>query len=209
VNAELDRIHPHGTIAARRPRPCHGRCAHSARGWLLSKQPPLADDSRQIDLNQAPDRQRAGGVAGALTVASRVLDADLLEASRLHTADYHVLVLLSEQPEHALRMSELAAQATLTRSGLTRVVERLTRRGLVERTRSQSDGRGQVARLTKDGMRALVKAYPRHLPPHFPTGIGRYGTSLSRATISRCTSRSPVPIGEPSGELRRPVVESL
>jgi DNA-binding MarR family transcriptional regulator len=99
----------------------------------------------------------------ALTVAPRVLDADLLEASRLNTADYHVLVLLSEQPEHALRMSELAAQATLTRSGLTRVVERLTRRGLVERTRSQSDGRGQVARLTKDGMRTLVKAYPPHL----------------------------------------------
>jgi hypothetical protein len=81
----------------------------------------------------------------ALTVAPRVLDADLLEASRLNTAEYHVLELLSEQPEHGLRMSELAAQAALTRSGLTRAVERLTRRGLVEGTRSQSDGRGRVA----------------------------------------------------------------
>jgi hypothetical protein len=35
-----------------------------------------------------------------------VLDADLREASRLNTADHHVLVLLSEQPEHALRPSE-------------------------------------------------------------------------------------------------------
>jgi DNA-binding MarR family transcriptional regulator len=99
----------------------------------------------------------------ALIVAPRVLDADLLAVSRLNMADYHVLVLLSEHPDRAMRMSELAAQATLTRSGLTRVVERLTRRGLVERTRSDIDGRGQVARLTDIGFQALVDAYPPHL----------------------------------------------
>jgi DNA-binding MarR family transcriptional regulator len=99
----------------------------------------------------------------AMAVAPRVLDADLLAASRLNMADYHVLVLLSEAPERAMRMSVLAAHATLTPSGLTRVVERLTRRGLVERTRSTSDGRGQVAQLTEAGFQALVEAYPPHL----------------------------------------------
>jgi DNA-binding MarR family transcriptional regulator len=99
----------------------------------------------------------------ATAVAPRVLDADLLAVSRLNMADYHVLVLLSEAPEHAMRMSVLAAQATLTPSGLTRVVERLTRRGLVERTRSESDGRGQVARLTENGLQTLIEAYPPHL----------------------------------------------
>ena len=99
----------------------------------------------------------------ATAVAPRVLDADLLAVSRLNMADYHVLVLLSEAPEHAMRMSVLAAQATLTPSGLTRVVERLTRRGLVERTRSESDGRGQVARLTETGLQTLIEAYPPHL----------------------------------------------
>jgi DNA-binding MarR family transcriptional regulator len=99
----------------------------------------------------------------ALAVAPRVLDADLDAASRLNMAEYHVLVLLSEQPDHALRMNELAAQAVLTPSGLTRVVERLTRRGLVERARSKIDGRGQTARLTGAGWQTLVEAYPRHL----------------------------------------------
>jgi DNA-binding MarR family transcriptional regulator len=99
----------------------------------------------------------------ALTVAPRVLDADLDDASRLNMADYHVLVLLSERPEHAMRMNELAAEAILTPSGLTRVVERLTRRGLVERVRSQADGRGQVAQLTEAGFAALLAAYPSHL----------------------------------------------
>jgi len=99
----------------------------------------------------------------ALAVAPRVLDADLLAISRLNMADYHVLVLLSEAPEHALRMSELAAQATLTPSGLTRVIERLTRRGLVERRRSEVDGRGQVAQLTEAGFQTLTEAYPPHL----------------------------------------------
>ena len=98
-----------------------------------------------------------------LTVAPRVLDSDLDDASRLKMADYHVLVLLSERPEHAMRMNELATEAILTPSGLTRVVERLTRRGLVERVRSEADGRGQVAQLTEDGFDALLAAYPPHL----------------------------------------------
>ncbi len=53
--------------------------------------------------------------------------------------EYHVLLLVSEQPDHAMLMNELAAQAILTPSGLTR----LSRRGLVERTRSEFDGRGR------------------------------------------------------------------
>jgi DNA-binding MarR family transcriptional regulator len=99
----------------------------------------------------------------ALTVAPRVLDADLAAVSRLNMADYHVLVLLSERSEHAMRMNELAAEAILTPSGLTRVVERLTRRGFVERVRSENDGRGQVAELTEAGFNALLSAYPPHL----------------------------------------------
>jgi DNA-binding MarR family transcriptional regulator len=99
----------------------------------------------------------------ALNIAPRVLDADLDDASRLNMADYHVLVLLSERSEHAMRMNELAAEAILTPSGLTRVVERLTRRGLVERVRSEADGRGQVAQLTEVGFEALLAAYPGHL----------------------------------------------
>jgi DNA-binding MarR family transcriptional regulator len=90
----------------------------------------------------------------ALTVAPRMLDADLAAVSRLNMADYHVLVLLSERTEHAMRMNELAAEAILTPSGLT---------GFVERVRSENDGRGQVAELTEAGFNALLSAYPPHL----------------------------------------------
>jgi DNA-binding MarR family transcriptional regulator len=99
----------------------------------------------------------------ALAVAPRVLDADLDIASRLNMAEYHILVLLSEQPNHAMRMNELAAAAILTPSGLTRVVERLTHRSLVERVRSETDGRGQLAQLTEGGFNVLLAAYPPHL----------------------------------------------
>jgi DNA-binding MarR family transcriptional regulator len=99
----------------------------------------------------------------ALIVAPHVLDADLLDASGLNMADYHVLVVLSEHPEHAMRMTELAERATYTPSGVSRVVERLSRRGMVRRVRSEVDGRGQVAQLTDAGYEALLAAYPSHL----------------------------------------------
>jgi DNA-binding MarR family transcriptional regulator len=51
-------------------------------------------------------------------------------------------------------MNELAAEAILTPRGLTRVVERLTCRSLVERVRSETDGRGQLAQLTDVGFKA-------------------------------------------------------
>jgi DNA-binding MarR family transcriptional regulator len=50
--------------------------------------------------------------------------ADPDAVSRLNMAEYRVLVLFSEQPDHAIRMNELAAQAILTPSAVTRVIER-------------------------------------------------------------------------------------
>ena len=99
----------------------------------------------------------------AVIVLPRVIEADLLEASRLNLADYTVIASLSEQPGWSMRMSDLAAQAALSASGLTRAVERLARQGVVERSRSADDKRGQVARLTETGYERLVGAYPDHV----------------------------------------------
>jgi DNA-binding MarR family transcriptional regulator len=99
----------------------------------------------------------------AVVVLPRVIEADLLESARLNLADYMVMVLLSEEPTQAMRMSELASQASLSASGLTRVVERLSRPGILERRRSEQDGRGQVARLTDAGRKRLEDAYPDHV----------------------------------------------
>jgi DNA-binding MarR family transcriptional regulator len=98
-----------------------------------------------------------------LLVVPRAIEDDLVHSSRLNFAEYHVLAYLSEQPDHSLRMSELAAMGALSPSGMTRVVERLAHQGFVDRIPSSEDGRGQVAVLTDAGLERLEVAWPGHL----------------------------------------------
>ncbi len=62
-----------------------------------------------------------------------------------------------------LRMAELAEAVLLTRSGLTRLVDRLERRGFVERRKCPSDARGFLAVITEEGLRRFEAARPTHL----------------------------------------------
>lgn len=99
----------------------------------------------------------------AIVVVPRALEGRLLEEHGLNLAEYSVLMNLSEHVDRAMRMNELADMSALSVSGLTRVVERLSRQGLVERVKCQTDGRGQVAVLTDAGFARLEAAYPSHL----------------------------------------------
>jgi DNA-binding MarR family transcriptional regulator len=99
----------------------------------------------------------------AVIVIPRVLDGDLIESGGLNMTEYSVLMNLSEAPDMSLRMSDLANFVSITVSGLTRVVERLARQGLVDRVRAEADGRGQVAVLTPAGLARLEEAWPSHL----------------------------------------------
>jgi DNA-binding MarR family transcriptional regulator len=111
-----------------------------------------------------PDEELAWrALARAVLVIPRVLGGELLEAQGLDLTEYSVLMNLSEQPDRSMRMSELANVVSITVSGLTRVIERLTRQGLVERVKAEADGRGQLAVLTPAGLARLEKAYPTHL----------------------------------------------
>jgi len=111
-----------------------------------------------------PDEELAWrALARAVLVIPRVLDGELLQAQGLSLTEYSVLMNLSEQPGRSMRMSELANVVSISVSGLTRVVERLTRQGLVERVKADTDGRGQLAVLTPAGFARLEKAYPSHL----------------------------------------------
>lgn len=100
---------------------------------------------------------------------TRELESELLAAQRLSLASYDVLVQLSEAPEHRLRMTELADAVLLSRSGVTRLVDRLEREGLVKRARVDSDGRGVVAVLTQAGYDRLRAATGTHL-----SGVARH-----------------------------------
>lgn len=92
----------------------------------------------------------------------RAIENDL-EPFGLDRGDYQLLAMLSEAPEQQLRMSELASQLRLTRSGLTRRMEGVLKKKLVSRTQSTEDGRVVYAQMTSKGMDLLKTAAPEHL----------------------------------------------
>ncbi|HEY3263121.1 MAG TPA: MarR family transcriptional regulator [Pseudonocardiaceae bacterium] len=94
---------------------------------------------------------------------TRALERELVSEQRLSLASYDVLVQLAEAPGRMLRMTDLADAVLLSRSGVTRLVDRLERDGLVARERTSADGRGIVAVLTEKGLDQLRVASVTHL----------------------------------------------
>jgi len=99
--------------------------------------------------------------AHAATV--RELERELLARTGLPLAWYDVLLQLAEAPERRLRMAELADRVLLSRSGLTRLIDRLQAEGLVRREPSPDDARGTYTVLTQAGFERLRAAAPVHL----------------------------------------------
>jgi len=93
----------------------------------------------------------------------RALDAELEREHGLPLTSYDVLIQLRLAPGRRLRMFELADAIVLSRSGLTRLVGRLERSGLVERERGEVDLRQTYARLTDRGFGVLAAATPTHI----------------------------------------------
>ena len=94
---------------------------------------------------------------------TRVLDAELTHECDLPLGSYEVLLHLNDAPERRLRMTELADRVLLSRSGLTRMVDRMEREGLIRRESCPSDLRGTNAVLTDAGYERLRAAAPTHL----------------------------------------------
>ena len=92
----------------------------------------------------------------------RRLAGDLAEATGLSLGDFDVLAQLAVAGGE-LRMSELAARAFSSRSGMTRRVARLVDEGLVTRASDEGDARGVVVALTDKGIARLAEATPIHL----------------------------------------------
>jgi DNA-binding MarR family transcriptional regulator len=110
-----------------------------------------------------PDERAAW--LGFLRVYARIvkeLDAELERAHGLSLSSYDVLVQLSLAPGDEMRMSELADAALLSRAGITRLVERLEREGLVERRPGERDSRQVFARVTDRGLDRLAASAPTH-----------------------------------------------
>ncbi len=93
----------------------------------------------------------------------KALDAQLESEHNLPLTTYEVLVALYHAPERRLRMAELAHHTFLSRSGVTRLVDRLERDGLLRRENCCSDARGCYAVLAADGEAVLERARHAHL----------------------------------------------
>ena len=109
---------------------------------------------------------RLGAWSAFLRAHARVvreLERELQAEQRMALTDYDVLVQLATAQDRRLRMSELADRLLLSRSGATRLVDRLVAQGLVERVMCDVDRRGQWASLTDAGVDRLRQASPTHL----------------------------------------------
>ncbi len=118
---------------------------------------------------------------------TRTLESELEAEQQLSLAAYDVLVQLAEAPGRRLRMTELADAVLLSRSGVTRLVDRMEKAGLVSRCPVEGDGRGVAAQLTDAGLTRLRVASGTHLAGvarHFAAHLGQDDlTALER--ISR------------------------
>lgn len=96
---------------------------------------------------------------------------------------FEVLLRLGRTPGHRLRMSELAAQSSVTASGLTRVVDRMVEAGLVARESCPTDRRSWYATLTPAGLERVESAVPAHLA-HIAEVVGSVLSPAEMADLS-------------------------
>jgi DNA-binding MarR family transcriptional regulator len=103
------------------------------------------------------------GFLRAHAAIAKELDTELVATHGLPLSSYEVLLVLEGAPEGRLRMSEIADSVLLSRSGVTRLVDRLEKEGMIERVSCPTDRRGLHAVLTKRGRARLLEARPTHL----------------------------------------------
>jgi DNA-binding MarR family transcriptional regulator len=132
----------------------------------------------------------------------RRLEQGLQAHGKIAIGTYDVLVQLAEAPEHRLRMSELAEAVLLSRSGLTRLVDRLQKDGLVQRQPDPEDARGMYTVLTDKGREALRDASGVHLAQVSELVLDRLTEAelreLQQLMVKLDPARRPEPPGQAS-----------
>lgn len=124
----------------------------------------------------------------ASVAVTRGMDRDSQAANGLALAEHHLLAVLDEAPPTGIRPTDLAAVSTLTKSGLTRAVDRLESDGLIERRTCPSDGRGQLLALTPKGRQKLRRAAPeffRSIARHFADHLTDRDTDVVATVFER------------------------
>jgi DNA-binding MarR family transcriptional regulator len=128
------------------------------------------------------------GFLRAHAALTNELDAELVAVHGLPLTSYEVLLFLAEAPGGRMRMSELADRVLLSRSGLTRLADRLARDGLIERRPCSEDARGWFAALTPKGRELFVEARGTHLDGVRRLFIGAFSDD-ELASLAACFER--------------------
>jgi DNA-binding MarR family transcriptional regulator len=155
---------------------------------LIPEAPPGAPVARR---SSAADDPALGAWRAFLQTHARLirrLDEELQAAHGLSLAEYDALLQLVSAPDRRLRMSVLADRVLLSRSGITRLVDRLVADGMVERFSCPTDARGSMASITPAGVSRLRAASKTHLD-----GVRRYFLEVipadDRAVVQRSLER--------------------
>ena len=127
-----------------------------------SPRPPSGTDPEPSWLTD-DERDAWIRLVGVFIKLPAALDAQLQRDAGISHFEYMVLSSLSEAPDRALRMSQLAAMASGSVSRLSHVVSRLEAKGWVRRESSPGDGRSVNAVLTEPGWQKIVETAPGHV----------------------------------------------
>ncbi len=152
------------------------------------------DTSRPRDHADEQGMQAWTRFLQAHAAVSRRLESELQGECDISLAEYEALLHLSVAQDGRMRMSELASSLLLSRSGVTRLVDRLEAGGAVERRTCPSDARGSFAAITDVGRARLRVATPVHLRGVREHFLGRIPTDevdpLAR-TLGRLVAPDP------------------
>ena len=125
---------------------------------------------------------------------SRRLDEELRAEHDLSFAEYDALLTIAQAPERRIRMGQLAEEVLLSKSGVTRLIDRLVNDGLVERSACLADARGAEAVLTERGLDRLRAASRTHL-----RGISEHFLAVMDATSLETLERSMTAVARQAG----------
>lgn len=165
-------------------------------GARTDEVPPSASAPHPTSEDEGPvPAAKLQAWAAFLTAHARVVDQlarELKDREGLPLTWYDVLVQLSEAEDHRLRMQELADRVLLSKSGLTRLIDRMEREGYVERRPCTDDRRGTWAIMTGLGYQRIAATAPTHLGgvrEHFADVIDDDEAAALTAALRRVATR--------------------
>jgi DNA-binding MarR family transcriptional regulator len=124
----------------------------------------------------------------ASVVVARALDRDLVRQAGLTLSEHHLLAIINEADPEGIRPTDLQLLSTLTKSGLTRAVDRLEALGLITSRVCPTDGRGQLLVLSAKGRQKMRRAAPdffRSVARHFADHLTERETETLTSALER------------------------